>query len=124
AHEEIAALSDDHDDDETGRLIRAYAITGGRTGADTPIEVETLIQASPRADDLIGSYRWESVDLINLVRSPMAVAEIAARLQIPIGVAKVLIADLISDGALQARSRTEKNYASLLERVLDGVRNL
>lgn len=124
ADEELTALRDDHDEDETGRLIRPYAITGGRTGADTPIELETLVQASPRADELIASYRWEAVDLINLARSPMAVAEIAARLQIPIGVTKVLIADLIADGALQARSRTEKNYASLLERVLDGVRNL
>jgi hypothetical protein len=111
-------------DDETGRLIRPYAITGGRTGAESVLELETLIQASPRADELIGSYRWEAVDLINLVRSPMALVEIAARLSVPIGVAKVLVTDLIADGALQAQVATEKNYASLLERVLDGVRNL
>lgn len=110
--------------DQTGRLIRPYAMTGGRTGGETAIELETLVQASPRADELIESYRWEAVDLINLVRSPMALVEIAARLAVPIGVAKVLVTDLIADGALQAQVRKEKNYASLLERVLDGVRNL
>ena len=31
---------------------------------------------------------------------------------------------VLADGALQAQTRREKNYASLLERVLDGVRNL
>lgn len=113
-----------HDADETGRLIRPYAITGGRTGGESAIELETLVQASPRADELIDGYRWEAVDLINMVRSPMALVEIAARLHVPIGVAKVLVADLIADGALQAQAHREKNYASLLERVLDGVRNL
>jgi hypothetical protein len=114
----------DAEPDETGRLIRPYAITGGRTGGETDIPLEAHIQATPRADALIDGYRWEAVDLINLVRSPMALIEIAARLQLPIGVAKVLVADLIADGALQLQARVEKNYASLLERVLDGVRNL
>jgi hypothetical protein len=110
--------------DETGRLIRPYAITGGRTDGTTEITLETHIQATPLADDLIAGYRWEAVDLINLVRSPMALIEIAARLTVPIGVAKVLVSDLVADGALQLQVRVEKNYASLLERVLDGVRNL
>lgn len=115
---------DDHASDETGRLVRPYAITGGRTGGESDISLETLIQATPRADQLLEGYRWEAVDLINLVRSPMALIEIAARLGVPIGVAKVLVTDLVADGALQLQVRTEKNYASLLERVLDGVRNL
>lgn len=123
ADAELTTLSD-HPDDETGRLIRPYAITGGRTGGESALELETLVQASPRADEMIDGYRWEAVDMINLARSPMAVVEIAARLKLPIGVAKVLVSDLIADGALQAQVRQERNYASLLERVLDGVRNL
>ena len=115
---------DDDPGDETGRLIRPYAMTGGRTGAASDLQVETLIQASPKADSLIDGYRWEAVDLINLVRSPMALMEVAARLSIPLGVAKVLVTDLVADGALQIQARAEKNYVSLLEKVLDGVRNL
>jgi len=115
---------DGDEPDETGRLIRPYAITGGRTGAESDISLETLIQATPRADELAGGYRWEAVDLIELVRSPMALIEVAARLGVPIGVAKVLVTDLVADGAVRLQVRQEKNYASLLERVLDGVRNL
>lgn len=117
-------MTDDDVGDETGRLVRPYAMTGGRTGAAADLQVETLVQATPKADLLLAGYRWEAVDLINLVRSPMALMEIAARLGVPLGVAKVLVTDLVADGALQLQVRAEKNYASLLERVLDGVRNL
>lgn len=123
---EEAALGIDSDelDDSTGRLIRPYAITGGRTGAETDIRLETQIQATPQAESLIGGYRWEAVEVIRMVRSPMALIEIAARLQVPLGVTKVLVSDLIDDGAVVPHMPAQRNYASLLEKVLDGVRNL
>ena len=112
-------------DDQTGRLIRPYAITGGRTVTATEIGLEAQIQASTRASEHLGVYRWEAAQVVELVQSPMALVEIAARLEIPIGVARVLVADLIDDGAvvLHVPEKTQ-HYASLLERVLDGVRNL
>ena len=111
--------------EETGRLIRPYAITGGRTGSETDIGLETQIQASTRSDDLIGSYRWEAKRLVELVQTPMALIEVAARLEIPIGVARVLVADLVDDGAVALHTpQVTQNFTSLLERVLDGVRNL
>lgn len=111
--------------DETGRLIRPYAITGGRTGAETDISLEAQIQASHRADELIGAYRWEAARLIELVQAPTALIEIAARLELPIGVARVLVADLVDDGAVVLHvPQPTQNFSSLLERVLDGVRNL
>jgi hypothetical protein len=113
------------DDDLTGRLIRPYAMTGGRTTADSDISLEAQIQASTRASHHLGAYRWEAAKVVELVQSPMALIEIAARLEIPIGVARVLVADLVTDGAvvLHVPEKTQ-NFASLLERVLDGVRNL
>lgn len=116
----------DHDaEEETGRLIRPYAITGGRTETSTDISLEAQIQASARASHHLGAYRWEAARVVELVQQPMALIEIAARLQIPIGVARVLVADLVNDGAvvLHVPQKTQ-NFASLLERVLDGVRNL
>jgi hypothetical protein len=116
---------DDLDGDPTGRLIRPYAMTGGRTTAETQISLETQIQASTRASHHLGAYRWEAAKVVELVQSPMALIEIAARLQIPIGVARVLVADLVSDGAVVLHTPVKtQSFASLLERVLDGVRNL
>ncbi len=111
--------------DETGRLIRPYAMTGGRTGVESDIGLETQIQATARASQHLGAYRWETAKVVELVQAPMALVEVAARMQIPIGVARVLVADLVGDGAvvLHVPAPTQ-NFASLLERVLDGVRNL
>jgi hypothetical protein len=110
---------------DTGRLIRPYAMTGGRTVADTAIGLEAQIQASSRASQHLGAYRWEAAKVVELVQSPMALIEISARLKIPIGVTRVLVADLVADGAvmLHVPEKTQ-SFASLLERVLDGVRSL
>ena len=111
--------------EESGRLIRPYAITGGRTGTENGISLEAQVQASTRAADLVGTYRWEAARLISLVEAPMALVEISARLDVPIGVARVLVADLVEDGALVVHvPQTTQSFSSLLERVLDGVRNL
>jgi len=120
---DLDGLADDGD--LTGRLIRPYAMTGGRTAADSEISLEAQIQASTRASHHLGAYRWEAAKVVELVQSPMALIEIAARLEIPIGVARVLVADLVADGAvvLHVPEKTQ-SFASLLERVLDGVRNL
>ena len=118
---------DDGDDAgrKTGRLIRPYAMTGGRTVAESDISLEAQIQATARASQHLGAYRWEAAKVVELVQSPMALIEIAARLQIPIGVARVLVADLVADGAVMLHTPEKtQSFASLLERVLDGVRNL
>jgi hypothetical protein len=116
----------DDGEDITGRFIRPYAITGGRTGGEAEaISLETQIQASARASQHLGAYRWEAAKVVELVQTPMALIEIAARLQIPIGVARVLVADLVQDGAVTVHvPEKSQSFASLLERVLDGVRNL
>ncbi len=113
------------DDDETGRLIRPYAMTGGRTGTETTIDLEAQIQAASRGSQHLGGYRWEAAKVVEMVQSPIALIELAARLEIPIGVARVLVADLIADGAVVLHTPvTTQNFGSRLERVLDGVRNL
>jgi hypothetical protein len=117
--------TDADEEEATGRLIRPYAITGGRTDADVEISLETQVQASARASQHLGAYRWEAAKVVELVQEPMALIEIAAHLEIPIGVARVLVADLVEDGAVVLhRPAPTQSCASLLEKVLDGVRNL
>ena len=112
--------------DDFPRLIRPYAITGGRTSADgSTLGLETQIQASTRASAHLGAYRWEAARLVELVRTPMALVEVAARLEIPVGVARVLVADLVTDGAVIVHEPARTgSFTSLLEKVLDGVRAL
>jgi Protein of unknown function (DUF742) len=123
---EIGSILHEDDADETGRLIRPYAITGGRTGTDgDTIGLEAQIQANTRASSHLGAYRWEAAKLIELVQVPTALVEVAARLEIPIGVARVLVADLVRDGAVVVHiPNRSQSFTSLLEKVLDGVRSI
>ncbi len=110
-----------------GRLVRPYAITGGRTGSGGPvIELESQVMATPKGAQYLSRYRWEAARVIELAAAPLAMVEVAARLDIPVGVARVVVADLLKDGAIQLAEpeRSEGSYAELLEKVLDGIRNL
>jgi hypothetical protein len=123
---EVGSILYEDESDETGRLVRPYAITGGRTGSDgDSIGLEAQIQANTRASSHVGAYRWEAARLIELVQVPTALVEVAARLEIPIGVARVLVADLVRDGAVVVHvPQRSQSFTSLLEKVLDGVRSL
>jgi hypothetical protein len=69
------------------------------------------------------SLRFESRQIVDLCRRPMSVAEVAAALGVPIGVARVLISDLLTLGHL-APVRSEELSTALIERIRDRVRSL
>lgn len=118
-------FDDGFDEDATGRFIRPYAMTGGRTQVATEIHLESQIQASARASTHLGAYRWEAARVLDLVQSPMALVEISARLDVPIGVTRVIVSDLVKDGSVIVHvPEQSQSFTSLLEKVLDGVRNL
>jgi hypothetical protein len=116
-----------------GKLIRPYTITGGRTGDDLPlIALEALIRATPTAFRLRHQFRWEAARIIDLTRKETALVELAARLDVPVGAVRVLVADLASRGAVTiidpptgiATTLDGYMYTNLLRKVLDGIRSL
>ena len=109
--------------DDTGRLLRPYAITGGRTDAPGFLTLESQLRRTER--DGGSPHRWEEARIIEMAGRPIAVVEVAARVGLPIGVAKVVIGDLIDQGVLTTGIPTpETSFSSLLERVLDGLDRL
>ncbi len=114
------------DPDEAGaRLIRPYTMTGGRTAGHVEISLEAQIQTSTRLDGDTAKYRWEAAKILQLAERPMALVELAARAEIPIGVARVVVSDLVDAGAIHVqRNAPITSYTSLLEKVLDGIRDL
>ena len=131
----MAAASQDHigkdqmdgDTEEGARvspLIRPYAMTGGRTTSSSDISLESQIQTSTRLNGDATKHRWEEAKILRLAERPMALVEIAARAEIPIGVARVVISDLVEAGAINVqRNAPVTSYTSLLEKVLDGIRD-
>jgi hypothetical protein len=124
-------LDRDHRFDEAaGPLVRPYAVTGGRTRTTTHLELNmiTLVVALRTAVGLPGLDR-EYQDILNICGRPLSVAEIAAKLRLPLAVTKILIVDLVESGYMIFRSppppsRTNTANLALLEKVLDGLRRL
>ena len=115
-----------------GRLVRPYTMTGGRTGKDLPpIALEAIVVATSRGQKMKGQLRWEASRIIDLTRGGSALVELAARLDVPIGVVRVVVADLakreaveITDPLDQEAPDVSEEYANLLKKVLDGIQSL
>ena len=108
--------------------VRPYAITGGRTRGQTDLPYETMIQTTSEGTQALPRLVLERRQVIELCRSPLSVAEISAHLKLALGVAMVIVGDLKSEGLVatsQPRmSRDDRPDIELLERVLDGLRQL
>ncbi|MFJ6677022.1 DUF742 domain-containing protein [Actinosynnema sp. NPDC091369] len=122
---------DDEDDfeyprEEAASIVRAYSWTGGRTTSSFQLEIETLVSAVDW--DYPGAMKSEYHEVINLVARPRSVAEIAALLRLPLGVAKVLLGDMAERGLIDVHDTASTDGAQpdlgLMERVLAGLRRL
>jgi hypothetical protein len=111
------------------RLVRPYALTSGRTEAAVDLPIEATLEVQPSAR----SATWPEGDLsgqiIELCAASTSVAEVSAKLNIPLGVARVLLGDLISAGHLKTRTTISENTTTderreLIERTLSGLRAL
>ncbi len=103
-------------------VIRPFLLTAGRTQPrQAGLRVETLVQACPEIST--GTLRFEIRRIVELCRTACSVAEIAAAMQVPIGVARVLVSDLVADGAVTLLQREELSV-QLIERIRDRVRAL
>lgn len=110
-------------------IVRPYALTSGRTRPAVELALEALIQALPHSAD----RQWELDDvnaaIVALCKESPSVAEIAARVGMPLGVARVLVADLVESGHLQIlatlkEDSTDSERRELIERVLSGLREI
>ncbi|MEH1014142.1 DUF742 domain-containing protein [Micromonospora sp. CPCC 206060] len=121
-------------DEPTGALVRPYAVTRGRTRPKLDIALEALVETTVRGRSLQnakGGHGREHQYIAALCDGRLqSLAEIAARMQLPLGVARVLIADMATDGLVAVHEPTilddsdDAVGTELLERVLSGLRRL
>jgi hypothetical protein len=113
--------------DETSSLVRPYAVTGGRTKPRYQLQIEAMVAASHYEARDLSVLSPECQAILGFCRDWRSVAEISAVLRMPLGVARVLIADMAMEGLVRvhqidhAHGRPDIN---LLERVLSGLRKL
>lgn len=109
---------------EAAPLVRPYVITNGRGLPDNDqFNLITLVTASEKRPS--SHYDPEKHRLLDLCGGGyLSVAEIAGHLGLPIGIVKVLLSDLSSDGYLVTRAPAPPAQlvdVSVLQEVLDGL---
>lgn len=86
---------------DPGVESRAYLLTGGRTGGGkADVKLETMVAPGEAAGQSRYLTSEQQTILSTVQKQPMAVAEVAARTGMVLGVAQVLIGDLVHDGLL------------------------
>ena len=114
-------------DNPGSSLVRPYAVTGGRTKPRYQLQIEAMVAASHYEARDLSVLSPECQAILGFCRDWRSVAEISAVLRMPLGVARVLIADMAVEGLVRvhqldhAQGRPDLN---LLERVLSGLRKL
>jgi hypothetical protein len=90
-------------DDRPDRVVPAYALTRGRTrpSGGRPLPLESVLTATDTADRHSGALSLEGRQICGACRAPQSVAEIGVLLQVPVGVARVLVSELAEAGFLQ-----------------------
>jgi hypothetical protein len=117
-------------DRDSGPVVRPYALTGGRTEPATGeildlIAIVVAARTGLRTDDRAG-LSPEHRRILALCGQPATVADVASDTALPLGVVRVLLADLLLQGRLSVMRQQagERPSADLLEEVLHGLRAL
>jgi Protein of unknown function (DUF742) len=119
-------------EEEDGRLrqfVRPYAVTRGRTrpAQAEQLEIETLISTTARGEASLPTLAFEARSIAALCMSVQSIAEVAARLRISLGVARVLVGDMAEDNLVavyRPLGMHDRPDLALLERVLHGLREI
>ena len=106
-----------------------YALTGGRVRSSTELPLETIVRLSTRTESDVASMTVERRDICTLSAESLSIAELSAHLGIPLGVVRVIVGDMVTEGILdchryQADDDEGRPDLRVLERVLDGIQAL
>jgi len=114
--------------EEHGTMVRPYTRTGGRTRSDYDLAIEALVSTSERGRSGAAVTLPEHRSICGLCLDTRSVAEVAALLRVPLGVARVLIGDMAGLGLVLVHQSDmvvgDRPSIDFMERVLSGLRKL
>ncbi|MEU9559305.1 DUF742 domain-containing protein [Streptomyces fumanus] len=117
------------EDDAEGRLVRPFTLTGGRTRPSrADFALITTVTAVDPPPTRAPRPQPEHLRILKLCAEPMAVAELAARLDLPVSVVVILLCDLLEAGRITARAPHPVTRSApdldLLQKVREGLGRL
>lgn len=115
-------------DEAAGPVVRPYTLTGGRTrGGDEVFDlVAFVLTVEPMVPDK-PHLQPEHLLALDVCRLPLSVVDVASRLDLPVGVVRVLLSDLLEEELIMVREpayRTRLPDEGTLEAVLNGLKAL
>jgi hypothetical protein len=118
-------------DRDFGPVVRPYALTGGRTepadGRLLDLIAVVVAARRPAGRDDLADLGPEHRRILRLCQQPVTVADVASDTSLPLGVIRVLLADLLLQDRITVvpqRPAGEQPSADLLKEVLHGLRAL
>ncbi|MCG5432359.1 DUF742 domain-containing protein [Mycobacterium sp. MYCO198283] len=108
---------------------RPYTLTAGRTAPRIELPLEATVEALVPDGDSTWSPGDVRTAIVRLCGARPSIAEISSHAQLPIGVTRVLVADLVESGHLRVHATlTDRSTVAerrhLIERTLSGLRAL
>ena len=123
-----ASEGTDVSDTASAAAVRPYTWTRGRTKSGLDLAIETLVSTSARGRAQAATLQFEHRAVAELCEQTRSVAEVAALMSLPLGVARVLLGDMAGLGVVTvhqtASSAGSAPDLALMERVLSGLRRL
>jgi len=115
-------------DEDAGPVVRPYAMTSGRTRPSTgAFDLITLVVAARPVSTTDVGLGPEHAAIIRLCHRALSVAEVAAHLDLPIGIIRVLLGDLLDRELIFVRipqPAGEIPDEDVFEAVINGLRAL
>lgn len=113
---------------DLGPVVRPYAVTGGRTEPEggEVLDLLALLTATGTSSDT-SVLTPEHRKILARCEHPARLADIASDLRLPVGVVRVLLADLIASGVVtvvRQRAAGQQPGNDVLKEILDGLRAL
>lgn len=116
-------------DAEAGPVVRPYALTRGRTrhsGEAFDLVATVMNTGIPVSDPTV--LAPEHLSVLTLVSAPSTVVDIASDVDLPLGVVRILLADLRELGLVVIRppasTKAQQIDKSTLREVIHGLRGL
>src|SRR5262245_5685038 len=115
-------------DEEAGPVVRPYALTRGRTRPTREgFDLIAIIASAATSSFAPPGAGPEHLAILELCVRPLSVAEISAKLRLPLGVVRVLLGDLLDHGLIVVRKPAVTNRTPdehVLKEVLHGLKAL
>ena len=133
-HAPFGSLGSHSADGYEAATVRPYAVTGGRVrSAMSDLPLEALVEVMPGAVSSYGLTPEKRAILQHAAHTYVSIAELSALLRLPLGVVRILVADMQEEGHITVHTSTPVNVhtghdsthsglsLSVLESVLNGI---